>query len=230
MPSRKTMPEPTIAATSVQRWVRVMSRQCGTGTDMLSRMPGPDRPRRVRRVPARDGRHRRGPARRDRPLQAPRRDPADGVLAGREEVFRRWATHGRGPLLRRSAPRSSRSSSAIGSTPTTTVHAQAIGEADLIYLSGGKPGYLIATLVGTRGRRRARGGPRARGGARRLLRRGDDPRRRATGRLPAAGGCSGRSAGTTAWGSCRARPSIPHYDALPEALAALSSSRRRADS
>ena len=29
-------------------------------------------------------------------------------------------------------------------------HAQAIGEADLVYLSGGKPGYLIATLDGSR--------------------------------------------------------------------------------
>ena len=33
--------------------------------------------------------------------------------------------------------------------------AQAIGEADLVYLSGGKPGHLLESLGGTRGRRGA---------------------------------------------------------------------------
>ena len=62
--------------------------------------------------------------------------------------------------------------------------AQAVGEADLIYLSGGKPGTSsgrsTGSAVGRRDLRRAR----ARRGPRRLLGRGDGPGR-ARVRLPA---------------------------------------------
>jgi cyanophycinase len=65
-----------------------------------------------------------------------------------EEVFRRWAAMGVThfsalgaevePVLVRDA--------ASAADPS---HVQAIGEADLIYLSGGKPGYLRAILAGS---------------------------------------------------------------------------------
>ena len=108
----------------------------------------------------------------DRPLQAPRRDPADGVLAGRRP---RSSTAG----PRRAPP----TSPALGAEvepvlvrdrvdADDAVHAQAIGEADLIYLSGGKPDYLSSTLCGTAVGRALRGGPRAGGGAGRAARRG----------------------------------------------------------
>ena len=55
--------------------------------------------------------------------------------------------------------------------------AQAVGEADLIYLSGGKPGYLLSALAAAAVGRALAGGPRARRGPRRLLGRGDGPGR-----------------------------------------------------
>ncbi|MFL5726029.1 MAG: Type 1 glutamine amidotransferase-like domain-containing protein [Chloroflexota bacterium] len=64
------------------------------------------------------------------------------------EVFHRWATQGSAhfsglgaevePVLVRDR-----------TDADDAVHAQAIGEADLVYLSGGKPAYLSATLFGT---------------------------------------------------------------------------------
>jgi cyanophycinase len=65
-----------------------------------------------------------------------------------EEVFRRWASMGAEHFT------------ALGAEVEPVLvrdrfdaeddaHVQAIGEADLIYLSGGKPGHLTATLVGS---------------------------------------------------------------------------------
>src|SRR6478609_8555809 len=80
--SRKTMPDATMAARSVQRWARVMwpavSHRHGYAPTHAG--TGSDRARRVRRVPAHDGRDRRGPAGGERPVEAARRDPPDGVL------------------------------------------------------------------------------------------------------------------------------------------------------
>ena len=112
---------------------------------------------------------------------------------------RRWAS----PTSGRSAPRSSRSSSAIAPGPTIPAAAQAIGEADLIYLSGGKPGYLLERPERERRRGGARGGPRARRGPGRLLGRGDGPRRAGV-RLPVPASRRGRCAGGRGSGSCRA--------------------------
>ena len=98
-------------------------------------------------------------------------------------------------------------------------NAQAIGEADLIYLSGGQPGYLLATLDGTRVGRAlwdaSRSGSILAGcsaGAMALADRQFEFRRR---RLPwplrwrrGLGIVSGLAV-------------IPHYDAWPEALCAL---------
>lgn len=66
-----------------------------------------------------------------------------------EEVFRRWAAMGVDHF------------SALGAEVEPVLvrdrfdaddeaHAQAIGEADLVYLSGGKPGHLTDSLAGTR--------------------------------------------------------------------------------
>jgi len=96
--------------------------------------------------------------------------------------------------------------------------AQALGEADLIYLSGGKPDHLYATLAGTASERalldaHARGAVLAGCSAgamvladRRLrfLRRPPMP----TGWAPALGVVPGIAV-------------VPHYDALPEPLALL---------
>jgi len=65
-----------------------------------------------------------------------------------EEIFRRWASMGVEHF------------SALGAEvepvlvrdrfdADDSAHAQAIGEADLIYLSGGKPGHISSALVGT---------------------------------------------------------------------------------
>ena len=53
--------------------------------------------------------------------------------------------------------------------------AQAVGEADLIYLSGGKPAYLMRRAGPHGGRPGPRGRARAWGGPGRLLGRGDGP-------------------------------------------------------
>ena len=132
----------------------------------------------------------------------------------------RWAAMGVGALRRRSAPRSSRSSSATAPTPTIAAAAQAIGEADLIYLSGGKPGLpdrARSTAAPSAGRSSTRTSA-ARPG--RLLGRGDGPGRPRL-RLPAAAGCPGRCAGATGSGFVAGASVLPHYDAWPEPLSAL---------
>ena len=79
-------------------------------------------------------------------------------------------------------------------------------------------------------RRRDRRGSRARGGAGRLLGRGDDPCRPPF-RFPDPADARSRSAGRTAWRSCRRRTVIPHYDAWPEAaVGGLRRSSRRGTS
>ena len=54
-------------------------------------------------------------------------------------------------------------------------HVQAIGEADLIYLSGGRPGHLSDTLVGSAAGDAIAGRPRPGRHDRGLLGRGDGP-------------------------------------------------------
>ena len=58
---------------------------------------------------------------------------------------RRWAWR----ISASSAPRSSPCWSAIGPRADDPAAAQAIGEADLVYLSGGKPAYLMRVLDGS---------------------------------------------------------------------------------
>lgn len=98
-------------------------------------------------------------------------------------------------------------------------HAQAVGEADLIYLSGGRPGYLLATLDGSRVGRAlwdaSRAGAIVAGcsaGAMALADRQFEFRRRM---LP----------WPLRWrrglGIVAGMAVIPHYDAWPEALCAL---------
>ena len=90
-----------------------------------------------------------------------------------EDVFQRWAAMGVAhfaslgaevePVLVRT-----------GGDADGPGRVQAIGEADLVYLSGGKPGYLLEVLARLAGRAGARAtAQRARGGRRRLLGRGD---------------------------------------------------------
>ncbi len=97
-------------------------------------------------------------------------------------------------------------------------HAQAIGEADLVYLSGGKPDFLYDTLAGT-AVERALLSAAERGavlvgcsaGAMVLA----DRRVRLGRRVPLPGGWA------PALGIVPHTAVIPHYDALPEPLAAL---------
>src|SRR4051794_38271393 len=148
--SRKTIPEATMAARRVQRWARVMFRQCRTGADMLTTMPGPGPIALVgsgeflpamseidAALLAATGRGR------PRVAVLPTASWPDG-----EDVFRRWAEmgveHFRGlgaevePVLVRDR-----------FDADDAAHVQAIGEADLVYLSGGKPGHLSLSLVGS---------------------------------------------------------------------------------
>jgi cyanophycinase len=98
-------------------------------------------------------------------------------------------------------------------------HAQAIGEADLIYLSGGKPGYLSSTLRGSAvgaaiiaAHDRGAGIAGCSAGAMALTGRHFDMRRR-------------RLAWPLRWqaglGIVRDASVLPHYDAWPEAFSAL---------
>ena len=96
---------------------------------------------------------------------------------------------------------------------------QAIGEADLVYLSGGKPGHLLASLRGTPSGAavaavHARGGVLAGCSAGAMVLAGRQPRtgRRRFARLP-VGWADGLGivAGTAV---------LPHYDAFPEVLLA----------
>src|SRR6476661_932738 len=124
--------------------------QCRTATDMLTRMPGSGPIALVGSgefLPAMDEI--------DAVLLAAtaRRRPRVAILPTAswpdgEEVFRRWAAMGVDHFT------------ALGAEVEPVLvrdrfdaeddaHVQAIGEADLIYLSGGKPGHLSATLVGS---------------------------------------------------------------------------------
>ena len=92
-----------------------------------------------------------------------------------EEVFIRWATMGVahfGQLGAEVEPVLVRDRTGADDPAA----AQAIGEADLVYLSGGKPGYLLRRAVGKRDRPGARRCTRARRRDRGLLGRRDDPR------------------------------------------------------
>ena len=104
--------------------------------------------------------------------------------------------------------------------PSTTRCAQAIGEADLVYLSGGKPDHLLDALEGTPAGAalrsvHERGGIVAGCSAGAMVLAGAP----APGREAAASSAS-RSAGATRSGSCPGAAVLPHYDAFPEALAA----------
>jgi cyanophycinase-like exopeptidase len=135
-----------------------------------------------------------------------------------EDVFRRWASMGVEHFA------------ALGAEVEPVLvrdrfdadddaHAQAIGEADLIYLSGGKPGHVSASLLGT-----AVG----------------DALRAAHERGATIAGCSAGAMTIAArhwdtrarrmfwplrWraglGLVRSATGVPHYDAFPEAFAAM---------
>ena len=135
-----------------------------------------------------------------------------------EDVFRRWAAMGVEHF------------SGLGAEvepvfvrdrfdASDDAHAQAIGEADLVYLSGGKPGHLSASLVGTPVgdavvAAHARGATIAgcSAGAMSIAGRHWDTRMR-------------RLFWPLRWrsglGLLREATVIPHYDAFPEAFAAL---------
>src|SRR5258705_909447 len=148
VPSRNTIPDPRIAATRVQRWARVMSAQCRTGPDMLPCMPGavalvgsgeflPAMNQVDAALLALTGRSR------PRVAIVPTASFPDGV-----EVFERWAAMGVehfGRLGAEVEPVMIRDRDDADDDG----HVQAIGEADLIYLSGGKPGYLSGCLDGS---------------------------------------------------------------------------------
>jgi cyanophycinase len=66
-----------------------------------------------------------------------------------EEVFRRWADMGAEHFAQLGAE-VERVLVRDRFDADDEAHAQAIGEADLVYLSGGKPGHLTDSLIGTR--------------------------------------------------------------------------------
>jgi cyanophycinase len=135
-----------------------------------------------------------------------------------EEVFRRWASMGAEHF------------SALGAEVEPVLlrdrfdaedeaHVQAIGEADLIYLSGGKPGHLTGTLVGSpvgeallAANRRGATLAGCSAGAMTLADRHWDFRRR-------------RLFWPVRWrdglGLVPGATVIPHYDAFPEPMAAM---------
>lgn len=135
-----------------------------------------------------------------------------------EEVFRRWASMGAEHFT------------ALGAEVEPVLvrdrfdaedeaHVQAIGEADLIYLSGGKPGHLTGTLVGSpvgeailAANRRGATLAGCSAGAMTLADRHWDFRRR-------------RLFWPVRWrdglGLVPGATVIPHYDAFPEPMAAM---------
>lgn len=135
-----------------------------------------------------------------------------------DEVFDRWAAMGVEHFSRLGAEvepvlvRDRREAEDAG-------NAQAIGEADLIYLSGGKPGYLSSTLVGSavgvalaEAHRRGAIVAGCSAGAMVLTDRHFDLRRK-------------RLIWPVRWragfGFLAGTAVIPHYDAWPEAISAL---------
>lgn len=135
-----------------------------------------------------------------------------------EEIFRRWASMGAEHFA------------ALGAEVEPVLvrdrfdadeeaHVQAIGEADLIYLSGGKPGHLTASLVGSpvgdaliAAHRRGATLAGCSAGAMALAARHWDFRKR-------------RLFWPLRWreglGLVPTAAVIPHYDALPEPMAAM---------
>jgi cyanophycinase-like exopeptidase len=135
-----------------------------------------------------------------------------------EDVFRRWAAMGVDHFT------------ALGAEVEPVLvrdrfdaeddaHVQAIGEADLVYLSGGKPGHLTDTLVGSpvgdaliAAHRRGATIAGCSAGAMTLAARHWDPRRRRLfWPLRWRDGLDLVPGGTV----------IPHYDAFPEAMTAM---------
>ena len=181
VPSRKTAPDPMTVAMRVHRWRGV--------TLPVSQIDSPAMPGPVALVGAGEflpvmaafdaellastGRAR------PRVVILPTASFPDG-----EEVFKRWAAMGVahfGELGAEVEPVLVRDR-ADADDPAA---AQAVGEADLIYLSGGKPAHLRQTLDGSDVGRALVGRPRAGRRPGRLLGRGDGPRRPRL-RLPGA--------------------------------------------
>lgn len=212
------MPEPRIAATMVQRCVEFIGGQCRTAVGMLTPMPGsvalvgsgeflPAMAEIDAALLAATGRSR------PRVVVLPTASWPDG-----EAVFERWATMGAEHFRALGAEVEpvrvrDRSDADDGA------HAQAIGEADLIYLSGGKPGHLTRVLDGTLVedallRAHARGAILAgcSAGAMALAERHFEFRR-------------GRMVWPIRWreglGLVPNAAVVPHYDAWPEPLSAL---------
>jgi len=135
-----------------------------------------------------------------------------------EEVFRRWATMGVehfGSLGAEVEPVLVRERF----DADDEAHVQAIGEADLVYLSGGKPGHLTASLIGSpvgdallAAHRRGATLAGCSAGAMTLAARHWDTRKR-------------RLFWPLRWrdglGLVPGATVIPHYDAFPEPMAAM---------
>jgi cyanophycinase len=135
-----------------------------------------------------------------------------------EDVFRRWASMG------------SEHFTALGAEVEPVLvrdrfdaddeaHVQAIGEADLVYLSGGKPGHVAASLVGSpvgealvAAHRRGATIAGCSAGAMALAERHWDFRKRRLFWPLRWGNALGLVPGVTV---------IPHYDAFPEPMAAM---------
>ena len=134
------------------------------------------------------------------------------------EVFHRWATQGSAHF------------SGLGAEVEPVLvrdrvdaddagHAQAIGEADLIYLSGGKPGYLLDALAGS-----AVGRALTAANQRGAVLAGCS-----AGAMVLAGHAFDFRVGPMPWplrwrsglGFAPGASVVPHYDAWPEALCAL---------
>jgi cyanophycinase len=135
-----------------------------------------------------------------------------------DEVFIRWATMGVahfGELGAEVEPVLVRDRAGADDPAA----AQAIGEADVVYLSGGKPGYLLSTLSGS-----AAGQALARAHKRGAVLAGCS-----AGAMVLAGHAFDFRAGFSPWplrwraglGFVPGASVVPHYDAWPEPLSAL---------
>ena len=98
---------------------------------------------------------------------------------------------------------------------------QAVGEADLVYLSGGKPAHLRSTRwTGPRSARRC-STPHERGAVLAGCSAGAMVAGRPRFDVPRRGCCPGRCAGGQGLGFVPGASVIPHYDAWPEPFSAL---------